>query len=45
MEQIVRRVTPCNYMGSAAHTESIMQREFSGVNKLRTAKKQLILLA
>jgi hypothetical protein len=45
MEQIVRRVTPCNCMESAVPTEAIMQREFSGVNKLRTAKKQLILLA
>ena len=44
MEQIARCVTPCNYTESAEHTESIVQREFSGVNKLRTANKQLILL-
>ena len=45
MEQIVRCVTPCKYTEQAEHTESVMQREFSGENKLRTGKKRLILLA
>ena len=38
MEQTVHCLSPCNYTEPAEHTESVMQREFSATNKLRTNK-------
>ena len=43
-EQTAHCLSPCNYTEPAEHTDSVMQREFSATNKLRTDKKVLILL-